>query len=336
MMLTDGRIALVETFILSWQNSSLSIYTYNSNGNLSQTVNQSWNPVTSTWENFTRITNTYNNNNGISEQLTESWNGTAWENDSRITYTYDANNNLTNILDQDWNASTNSWENNFQTNFTYSNDKISQAVTQTWNSQTSTWENESRSTYSYTSSCALPLTLLNFTATKGNNTVSLSWQTANEVNTSHFMIQRSLDATNFTSLGNVTAKGSNATNNYGFTDDITGINNDKIYYRLQMVDKDGKFTYSKIAVVSITLDGKFFVIYPNPVKDQLILTTNSTFSKAEIRINDQNGKLMYKQHLENVQAGMQNMINVSKLVNGVYYLQVITGSDIQTTKFFKY
>ena len=53
---------------------------------------------------------------------------------------------------------------------------------------------------------ALPLTLLNFSLTKQNTTARLNWQTANEVNTAYFNVQRSPDAINFTTVGKVSCK----------------------------------------------------------------------------------------------------------------------------------
>jgi hypothetical protein len=348
-------------FINQWQNVSRINYTNNSDGTPQEIVYQTWNLITQKWDNNSRDTYTYNADKTVDQIVHQVWVSGAWENDTRTRYTYDASkrvltvlsedwdvsqwvnnslttttyngNNITKILYQTWNGS--GWDNDNQVTFTYNGDgTVHQELFETWNG--SKWENELRYTFSYTSDCALPLTLLNFSATKTNNTVSLTWQTANEVNTSHFTVQRSLDATSFSSVGNVTAKGnSSATNSYGFTDDVTSIKSGKIYYRLQMVDNDGKFTYSKIATVNILSDGKFFVVYPNPVKDQLILVTSTTVNKAEIRITDQTGKLVYNQQLENVQAGVQNKINVTSLGKGIYNLQLITNSDKQTTRFFK-
>ena len=102
-----------------------------------------------------------------------------------------------------------------------------------------------------------------------------------------------------------------------------------------MVDKDNRFAYSRIATVKIIND-KLFVIYPNPVKDYLIITSNATLSNAQIRIIDQNGKVLYQQQVASLFAGTSNKINVSNLNKGIYYLQVITGNGAQTTKFLKY
>jgi hypothetical protein len=120
-----------------------------------------------------------------------------------------------------WDTGTSAWVNSTLTTYTYNGSgNPATAVHQTWNTGTNAWDNETRDTYTYSTSCTLPLTLLNFTASRNNNVISLTWQTSNEVNTSHFNIQRSADGLNFTNAGNVTAKGnSTLTNNYSFIDD---------------------------------------------------------------------------------------------------------------------
>jgi hypothetical protein len=362
----DGNGYLTTTlsefwFINQWQNVSRTNYTNNSDGTPQEVVNQTWNLISQKWDNSSRDTYTYNGDKTVDQVVHQVWVGGAWKNDTRTTYTYDGSKRVLTVLEEDWDVSewvNNSlttstyngsnltkilyqtwdganWDNNSQITFTYNGDgTLHQEVFETWNENQ--WENELRYTFSYTNDCLLPLTLLSFSGTKTNNTVSLTWQTANEVNTSHFTVQRSLDGTSFSSIGNVTAKGSSiAVNNYGFTDDVTGLKSGKIYYRLQMVDNDGKFTYSNIALVTVLSDGNFVVIYPNPVKDQLIVVTNSPISKADVRITDQSGKVVYQQQFENIQGGALNKINVAGLAKGVYYLQFTTGTDKQTTKFIK-
>jgi len=186
-------------------------------------------------------------------------------------------------------------------------------------------------------SVTLPATLLNFTATLNGKAAQLQWTTSTEINTKNFIVERSIDGTNFHAIGSVNAAGNSTQKTSYKFDDASALNAgaNKLYYRLQMVDRDGKFTYSKIATVQI-VNGKLFVVYPNPVKDQLIITSSASLNNAQIRITDQSGKVVYQQQLTNIQAGTPNKINVSRLNKGVYYLQLITGNDVQTTKFMKY
>ncbi len=182
----------------------------------------------------------------------------------------------------------------------------------------------------------LPLTLADFTAAFDGKAVQLQWTTSTEINTKNFIIQRSIDGIHFTSIGTVNAVGNGTEKTaYQFADaGAVNAGANKLYYRLQMVDKDGKFTYSKIAIVEIR-DDKLFVIYPNPAKDQLLITSNRTLNNPQIRISDQRGNVIYQQQIANMQAGTPNKINVSGFSKGVYYLQFISGGDVQIMKFFK-
>ncbi len=63
----------------------------------------------------------------------------------------------------------------------------------------------------------LPVILSSFTAKTNIKTIPTNWQTANELNTSYFIIQHSTDGKFFKDIGKVKAVGSGA-NNYEFTD----------------------------------------------------------------------------------------------------------------------
>jgi len=85
----------------------------------------------------------------------------------------------------------------------------------------------------------LPLTLTSFTTKLQQNNVLLNWHTVNEVNVSHFNIQRSSNGKDFTNIGRV-----NAGSNYNFIDELKTKDQllKTIYYKLEIVDKDGSKT----------------------------------------------------------------------------------------------
>jgi ELWxxDGT repeat protein len=196
----------------------------------------------------------------------------------------------------------------------------------------------SRDLFMVDAETALPVSLLSFGALLNSKDVDLSWTTVTEINTKDFVVQRSPDAVRFSNIGTVNAAGNSAGKvNYTFIDAgafNAGVNT--LYYRLQMVDKDGKFSYSKVASVQMLPDGRLAVVYPNPVKDKLFVVSNNALSSAVIKVTDQSGKVVLMQQLENVPGGTKNTINVSALGSGVYYLQLISNSNKQTTKFIKY
>ena len=125
--------------------------------------------------------------------------------------------------------------------------------------------------------------------------------------------------------------------NYQFVDaNPTALASGMIYYRLKMIDRDGKFSYSKIAFVGLPQGEKLFSIFPTVVKDNLFLINNTTYpGNADVRIIDQAGRQVYTQRLTMQQAVNQSSINVSSLKTGVYYIQMITKDGSNTAKFLK-
>jgi len=100
----------------------------------------------------------------------------------------------------------------------------------------------------------LPLTLLQFTATKQSNTAALQWQTGQEQNTRDFVIERSSDGKTYTDIGTVAAAGTSNTKRYYYFTDNTPLEGNN-YYRLRQRDLDGQSTYSPVRMLSFTMSG---------------------------------------------------------------------------------
>lgn len=96
---------------------------------------------------------------------------------------------------------------------------------------------------------ALPVELVSWKAAPESGGIRLSWVTSSEKNVSHFIPERSPDTRSFCSLGRIEA-GGNQTGRYFFMD---GEPSPALaYYRLKMVDLDGKETYSDVVSVETT------------------------------------------------------------------------------------
>lgn len=317
----------------SWKNLSKTTYTYNADNTIDVVLIQIW---AGSWINSARTTYTYNADKTINYTITEIY-IFGWSNASKDIYAYNAQGKISTVTKQTW--QNNQWKDSQLETYTYDgNGNLTEVLYQNWDDSISTWVDNLKTEYFYISACSLPLTLLDFTATLNGKAAQLQWTTVTEINTKNFVVQRSTDGVHFTNIGTVNAAGNSTQKiTYQFSDgNALNAGSNNVYYRLQMTDNDGKFTYSKIARVTVTPSGKLFVVYPNPVKDKLIVRSSISLNKTEVRITDATGKVVQKQQLESVQAGVQNTINVAGLNKGVYYLQFITGSDIQTVKFFKY
>ncbi len=170
------------------------------------------------------------------------------------------------------------------------------------------------------SSTPMPVKLLNYElrlvneATRNEKRVTNIWATTNEINASHFNIQRSIDGVNFKAIGQVAAKGGGS---YNFTDALT-INNlsSTIFYRLQMVDKDGRFEYSPIKQINLQASKSNIRLYPNPAKE---LVTIECANAKEVFITDYFGRVIYKSTVNN----QLSIINLQGFARGIYLVQVL-------------
>ncbi|HTQ28553.1 MAG TPA: T9SS type A sorting domain-containing protein [Puia sp.] len=175
----------------------------------------------------------------------------------------------------------------------------------------------------------LPIILSNFDAVLNGKIVDLTWTSAIEINSDHYAIQRSADGNSWNTIGTVQAKGfSSIAVNYAFTDvsPLNGIN----YYRLQMVDQNGKFGFSPIKVVR-TLPVQGLSVFPNPARDYVNVTIGTNLSSnITIRLINQFGQLMQEQRVSNA-SGTTVSLPVGTYAQGNYYLQVIQSDGTQQT-----
>lgn len=163
----------------------------------------------------------------------------------------------------------------------------------------------------------LPITLLNFTATKQGKVVDLNWQTSTESNSSHFDVQFSKDGIDWTSIGTVKAAGnSTSTQSYSLVHQkpVNSIN----YYRLKQVDINAKYEYSLTRTVSFKGNNSL-TLMPNPTTDRVFITSNTPGNLQTVSIYSNDGKQIYT--TTNFRLG--NSIDLSRYASGVYMLKIV-------------
>ncbi len=163
----------------------------------------------------------------------------------------------------------------------------------------------------------LPLDLLSFDATKNNANVQLKWNSANEINFSHYNVQKSDDGNNFTTFTKVSATGSG---NYQTTDEKPAAGQN--YYRLQMVDKDGSFRFSKIINVPFDTKVNALAVYPNPSSGNSV-NLDMAFNK-DIELVLEWTDVAGRSHLSSQQKAVEGKskitVDISTLENGLYFI----------------
>ncbi len=179
----------------------------------------------------------------------------------------------------------------------------------------------------------LPLDLLSFDVAKKAETVQLKWVSANEVGFSHYNVQKSEDGKYFSFLTKIKATGAD---NYQAMDEKPSAGQN--YYRLEMVDTDGKRKYSKI--VNVTFDSKISTcsVYPNPTADNNV-TLDVTLSKDSdliVEWTDVAGRSRLRNQQKVTQGNSQIPVDISALANGLYFITVRNAADNGVLKVLRF
>ncbi|ODS87561.1 MAG: hypothetical protein ABS46_00075 [Cytophagaceae bacterium SCN 52-12] len=166
---------------------------------------------------------------------------------------------------------------------------------------------------------ALPVQLVYFKGSLHEQGVgALTWATVSEERFSHFEVQASTDAKNFSVLGSV-SKGLPAGGHmlYHFTDSRGAAGT--LYYRLRMIDLDGSFDYSNLVRI-VYKPSPPILAYPNPVSANLHLVAGKPIEHVEI--SDMRGVILEKFSGRNLDT-----VFMESYPSGIYLIKV-NGRDV--------
>jgi hypothetical protein len=174
--------------------------------------------------------------------------------------------------------------------------------------------------------------LVYFKAAPEKQKVNLNWETASEVNSDYFTIERSDDGTNFSALTTVHGKGNSTTNtayNYSDNEPLHGIS----YYRLKQFDFDGtSHTFNTVTVSMETVTD--IRIYPNPVPAGGTATIEIPHSDNQVEVSMVNieGKKIFSRVFEkNTSLGPIWFQTETFPVRGTFLL-IISGAENKLIK----
>jgi hypothetical protein len=166
-------------------------------------------------------------------------------------------------------------------------------------------------------------TLLHFSGQQKAGNIQLNWQTADETGIGYYLVGRSTDGLSFTPIRQLEATDA-AQNAYTATD--THVPSGVVYYRLQILGKDGALSYSQI--ISFNMENTpSFNVYPRlitgntPVRCTYPGATNTGF----IRLVGIDGRVY---RTITVPAGSTTTsIDITGLARGNYFV-VFAGNDM--------
>ena len=183
----------------------------------------------------------------------------------------------------------------------------------------------------------LPVHLVSFNGSLNGSIAQLQWVTENEQGTKNFSIDRSVNGRDFYSLGSVAATGTEGKITYNFADSaVTKLSSAIVYYRLKMIDADGKFSYSDIIKLYPGTGKAAINVRPNPVINEATVEVAAVVTeKASWQLTDITGKTVMQRPVSLNKGSNVININIGSLPAGTYYLKVSGNNINQSIKLQK-
>ena len=154
-----------------------------------------------------------------------------------------------------------------------------------------------------------------------NHGVTLDWSTQEEVNFSHFIIERSADGETWVGIGTVEARGNSEVETaYNYVDEqpLTGTN----FYRLTEVNLDNSYVYSQVVVVRTTTVAQI-TVFPNPATNYINISLGgNTQSAVTVFLTSAAGQRIAERQAT-AGAGTVVTIPVVDVLPGMYFLTVV-------------
>jgi hypothetical protein len=131
-------------------------------------------------------------------------------------------------------------------------------------------------------------------------------------------------------LGRVAANGnSNTILDYALTDnDAANQQSLVLYYRLRMVDIDGKFTYSSIITIKLSDITTSASVFPNPAKNETTISISSANgTKIHWQMIDNTGRVLINRNTI-LRDGVNNItVDLRNYSSGIYFIK-LSGENI--------
>lgn len=172
----------------------------------------------------------------------------------------------------------------------------------------------------------LPIELLEFTGKQQDMEIHLDWSTLSETDNSHFDIEKMDDAKNWKAIGKIEAIGnSTSIQTYDFIDAYPKPGSN--IYRLVQYDNDGHGEYIKTISVNFQLE-ELYTVYPNPVKDMLIVNIDQKQNASIRLINVEGEEIQVPETISDTHISL----DISFLNSGMYVLQINENGTIKSKK----
>jgi hypothetical protein len=155
--------------------------------------------------------------------------------------------------------------------------------------------------------------------------VKLEWNIAEQHNISQYELQKATGNSVFKKLSKIQVSTDSM---YSYIDDIQpGI---MYQYRLVITDAVGGKCYAATGSVKVN-DNKPFTIYPNPSAGKIFISMNGYIGKADFIILNAKGQVLLEKEIFSLYNAQ--VLDLTALPKGIYFLKAATGKGISVQKF---
>ncbi len=188
--------------------------------------------------------------------------------------------------------------------------------------------------YQRTYTGALPVELLSFSADWEGSNAAITWETATELNNSHFDVERSLDGSSFEYIGTVSSQAERGNSNallvYTYTDlGVKTRTAKNVYYRLIQRDFDGASEVFGPARLGVDRTAETSIaLFPVPAQDEVTVQARDLEEGVNytLRVIDNLGNTVHESIFIAGRSHNNTVLDISRLPNGVYWVAIEGGN----------
>ncbi|MBL7722871.1 MAG: T9SS type A sorting domain-containing protein [Chitinophagaceae bacterium] len=180
----------------------------------------------------------------------------------------------------------------------------------------------------------LPVNFSDVKAFEKGTGVQIEWTNLTEKDLVSYIVERSANGRDFTEIAQVAPR-SNQADKESYTSfdasPMAGAN----FYRIKVLEIDGKVIYSKLLKVDIGRITKGISIYPNPVAGKEVTVGFSAIKgQYTLRIINAAGQEVFTQRLSHPGGNISQAVILPSSVRSGIYNMLITGDNYKETKMF--
>jgi hypothetical protein len=162
----------------------------------------------------------------------------------------------------------------------------------------------------------LPILIKSITAKNIGQMNQVNWTTAEESKGDYFELERGNDGRKFNFLARLASNEKPSDYVYYDKAPLDNVN----YYRLKLVSRDGKMTYSQTVQATLSSKAMSVEAYPNPTNKSVTVKVHGS-ANGDVTLSDVSGRVVSQTKM----VGSELEIDMSLLSNGFYLIHYVDG-----------